>query len=99
MSTKTLGTPTPMTSISGTIAVAGTAQTVLTANPRRSYLLFQNISPNLMMLTIAGMTPSATVGIALPQYARYEATSAIPNGPIQVWCATAAGSFYAVDGN
>lgn len=99
MRTKTSGTPTPLTPVIGTITTGGTAQTVFAANPLRSYLLIQNTSPNLMMLTLTGSTPSATVGIALPQYAGYEATSAVPNGPIQIWCATTGSTFHAVQGS
>jgi hypothetical protein len=99
MNTKTSGTPTPLTPASGAITTGGTAQTVFERNPRRTYLLFQNTSPNLMMLTLTGETPSATVGLALSQYAGYEATSAVSNGEIRVWSATTGSTFHAVQGS
>jgi len=95
----TKGTSIPMAAAATlSITAGGTAQTVFAAG-RRSYLLFQNTSPNLMTLTLTGTTPSATVGIALPQYAGYEATSAVSNGEIKVWCATAGSTFHAVQGS
>ena len=99
MRTKTSGTPTPLTPASGTITTGGTAQTLFAANPNRSYLFVQNTSANLMTVTVTGTTPSATVGIALPQYAAYEATSAVSTGPIQVWSATTGGTFHALQGS
>ena len=93
---QTKGTSCPLVPASPlSITAGGTAQTVF-APDRRHYLLIQNTSPNLMMLTLTGTTPSATVGLALPQYAGYEATSAVSSGRIQIWCATAGSTFHAV---
>ena len=92
------GTSVPMATASTlTITTGGTAQVVFTAT-RRHYLLFQNTSANLMMLTIDGSTPSATNGLALPQNAGYEATAAVSSQAIKVWCATSGSTFYAVQG-
>ena len=96
MNVQNKGTIVPMqVAATQTITSGGAAQTVFPAI-RRHYLLVQNTATGVLMLTVDGSTPSATNGIALPQYAGYEANAAVPSGDIKVWSATTGATFHAL---
>ena len=82
----------------GTASSDGTE--VFSASARRSYLFVRCLtaSPEPIVMTTEGTTPSATVGIRLAAGEAYERGRGDdpPSGAITVWSAGGAGTYYAI---
>ena len=83
----------PVTNLSGTIAVGGTAQVVSVANDSRRFFLLQNISDTDMYVGV-GVTPTVGTGLLIAKNGgTLTCDSFVPVEEIQVICATTGKAF------
>lgn len=81
---------------SGTIAVGGTAQTLMAANADRRGFWLQNLSAGDLWINELGVAAAAAPSLKLAAGSLYESPiTGCPSGPVSVFGATAAQAFSA----
>lgn len=88
-----------LTDRSGTITSGGTAQTVMAANPTRSFLLVQNVSDTNMWINFDATAAATQPSILLaPSGGAILCDAKVPLGSVSIICATTGKAFTAKEG-